>query len=84
MPRINLSVDKERLAKIEELMERTGARNRAELFSYALTLYDWVTKEISHGRGLYTISEETAEKKELDMPPFRIAKEGGKREHCDE
>jgi len=77
--RINLSVDDERLKKINDLMKRTGAKSKGELFTYALTLYDWVTREVEEGRELVSYEKDSRRMKELEMPSFRTAREQARR-----
>lgn len=77
--RINLSVDDERLKKINDLMKRTGAKSKGELFTYALTLYDWVTREVEEGKELVSYEKDSRRMKELEMPSFRTAREQARR-----
>ena len=47
--RIAFDVEEEALKQIDELIEKTGAANRAELFRDSLRLYMWWTEKQDEG-----------------------------------
>jgi len=69
--KISLSIDEEKDRRIEELMGKTGARTKAELFSYAIALYDWAISEAEEGKSIASVDRDAREIKELEMPPLR-------------
>jgi hypothetical protein len=81
MPKkLSLSIDDEENRRIEELMKKTGARTKIELFNYAMATYDWLVSEAEEGRGVGSFDKDAKDVKELEMPPLRYVR---KRQHED-
>lgn len=72
--RISIETDEERDRRITELMGLTGARTKAELFEYALSLYDWAITEASEGKAIASVDRTEKQLKEVEMPPFTVAR----------
>ena len=77
MKRLTFEVSEEREKRIQELMKQTGARTRAELLNYALSLYDWAVSEASRGKAVASFDKKEKQINELEMPPFSEARRAG-------
>ena len=65
--KLEIEISPENLARIDELVERSGLPGRKELFSNALSLLEWAAKEVKAGRVIASIDDVANVYKELHM-----------------
>ena len=68
--RFILEITDEGKKKLLVAMEKTGLSTHWELGNYAYSIFLWCVNEISEGRVIVSIDEETGEQKELDTVIF--------------
>ncbi len=68
MVRIQLDLPEDQVKELDELMKETGIVTRKDLFSNALTLFQWAVKSKRSGRIVASLDEETGNAKEIVMP----------------
>lgn len=61
------------VSQLEELKDATGSANYKELFSNALALMAWATRQRSAGRSVASIDEQAQEFCRLQMPALEYA-----------
>lgn len=66
--RFQINFTQERLAELEELMVVVGAPTKKDLINNALSLLNWMVKEVKDGRIIASLDEVEMKYKELVMP----------------
>lgn len=66
--RIQIDLPEDKVKALEALMNEAQISTKKELFNNALTLLDWVVKEVRSGRVIASVNEATMAYKELAMP----------------
>lgn len=68
MVRIQIDLPEDKVEALEALMKETGVTTKKDLFNNALTLLEWVIKEVKAGRTIASLNEANMSYKELAMP----------------
>jgi hypothetical protein len=71
--RIELELDAQGVALLEELKALTGLKQHKEFFNNAITLFDWAVLQAISGRIVASMDEKNKNYKELIMPPIEYA-----------
>ena len=80
--RIQLELPEEDVKELEDLKKESGLTTWKELFSNALTLLYWATKEKRAGRIIASLNEKDAKYKELCLPCLeRIGRSNNNTDH---
>jgi len=66
--RFQINFTPERLVELEELMVVVGAPTKKDLINNALSLLNWMVKEVKDGRIIASLDEVEMKYKELVMP----------------
>jgi hypothetical protein len=77
MKRLQFDISDERAKELDDLVERTGLKTRAQLFNTALSLFEWAVREREAGCIIASVNEKNDKYKEIDMPGFPVKKEDG-------
>lgn len=67
---IQIEVPEEKVKELDALTERAGLPDRRSLFNNAITMFEWMVKELETGRIVGSIDEKERKYKELHMPCF--------------
>ena len=74
MKRLQFDFADERVKELDDLVERTGLKTRAQFFNSALSLFEWAIREREAGRIIASVDEATDKYKEVEMPGFPALK----------
>jgi hypothetical protein len=66
--RLQVEMDQEQMAELEQLLQLGGLKTKKELFNNALTLLKWAAREKAKGNAICSINEQDHMRKELEMP----------------
>jgi hypothetical protein len=73
--RIQIVIDDVYLNKLEQLKEYTGRKQWQDLFSDAITVYNWAVEQRRNDRIVTSMSESDENYRELQMPALEYAAE---------
>jgi hypothetical protein len=77
--RIQIVVDDAYKGMLEDLKRVTGLQQWQDLFSDAITMYNWAVKQRMEGRIITSMNEQEENYRELQMPSLERAAEYAKR-----
>jgi hypothetical protein len=66
--RLQVEIDEKDLQELERLRELGGLRTKKELWDNAFTLLKWAAKAKASGASIFSVKEDEASYKELEMP----------------
>jgi len=71
--RMQLELPNQNVKVVKYLMELANFKTYKELFNAALTVLYWCLNEVTSGRIIVSLDEQTGKYKELSMPAFQVA-----------
>lgn len=66
--KIQIEIPEEKALALESLMREAGVGTKRDLINNALSLLEWVVKEVKAGRTIASVNEANMSYKELAMP----------------
>ena len=66
--RIQFDMPKDKVEKLENLMEKCGVKTRRDFFNNAITILEWAIQERSEGYDIASMNKATNSYRELRMP----------------
>lgn len=68
LTRFNIELSDNLAEVVSELIKKTGLRTQKDVFENSLGLFAWAVREVSRGRIIASLDEETKTYAELHMP----------------
>ncbi len=71
--RIQIEVDDAGAKLLDDIKQRTGMSTYKDIFSNAITLFEWAVKQRAEGRSIASLDEHSKNYRELQMPTLEEA-----------